>query len=223
MQEGVLHVELLNRLVARGSKGKHRAVVGRLHNRAENLIIVNPGALCETLNDLASLVAIENPVGEELAHEDPLAGDDVGATGPGDKLPGPIAHQGPVLFLHIRTPIQISMCGADRCQDRRRRHRRSCGGEDEPIRRQLESSLGPRDHWVRVHRRHYGHDRGRSANRCRRGRSHGRWSHGLTRSTNVGDRRSQSHTRWRTSAGHGRRHRGRRCCGWPPDSRTTSL
>jgi hypothetical protein len=30
----------------------------------------------------------------KLVREDPLAADDVGATGSGDMLPGPIAHQG---------------------------------------------------------------------------------------------------------------------------------
>jgi hypothetical protein len=48
--------------------------------------------LSESLEDPASLVAIKGSVGAKLVREDPLVGDDVGATGPGDKLIGPIAH-----------------------------------------------------------------------------------------------------------------------------------
>jgi hypothetical protein len=54
----------------------------------------------------------------KLVREDPLVGDDVGATGPGDKLPGPIAHQGPIFVLHGRVPIGIGKRITYRCQDR---------------------------------------------------------------------------------------------------------
>jgi hypothetical protein len=66
VEEGVLHIELLNRSIAGGSNGEHRAGGGRLHNRAKSLVVVNLGALCETLEDLASLVAIERPVRKKL-------------------------------------------------------------------------------------------------------------------------------------------------------------
>jgi hypothetical protein len=41
-----------------------------------------------------SLVAIKGPINMKHVHEDPCVGDDVGATRLGDKLLGPIAHQG---------------------------------------------------------------------------------------------------------------------------------
>jgi hypothetical protein len=52
---------------------------GRIHNRAESLVVVDSGALSETPKDPVSLVAIEGPISAEFVHEDPFAGDDVGA------------------------------------------------------------------------------------------------------------------------------------------------
>jgi hypothetical protein len=51
VEEGVLHIKLLNRRVAGGSNGEHRVDIS-----------VNPEALCETSEDPARLVAIESPV-----------------------------------------------------------------------------------------------------------------------------------------------------------------
>jgi hypothetical protein len=74
--------------------------------------------LCETPDDPASLVAIKGTVGAKLVREDPLASDDVGAMGLGDKLPGPIAHQGPILVLHSSAPIRVGKRNMYRGQDR---------------------------------------------------------------------------------------------------------
>jgi hypothetical protein len=79
MEEGILHIELLNRSVMGDNSGEHHVYDGRFHNQAESLIVVNSGALSETPKDPASLVAIECPVSVELVREDPFAGDDVGA------------------------------------------------------------------------------------------------------------------------------------------------
>jgi hypothetical protein len=75
-----------------GSNGKHYVDGGRLNNRAESVIVVNLGVLCETPEDPASLVLIKCSVGEKLVHENPLASDNVGAIGLGNKFPCPIAH-----------------------------------------------------------------------------------------------------------------------------------
>jgi hypothetical protein len=80
MEEDILHIELLNWPVMGDSSGEHRAHRGRFHNRAESLVVVDSGALSETLKDQASLVANDGPVNAELVREDPFAGDDVGAT-----------------------------------------------------------------------------------------------------------------------------------------------
>jgi hypothetical protein len=107
MEESVLHIELLNWPVAGDSNREHRANGGRFHNRAGSLIVVDFKMLSETSEDTTTLVVIKGPVGTKLVREDPLAGDDVGATGSGDKLQGPITNQGHVLVLHSRAPIGV--------------------------------------------------------------------------------------------------------------------
>jgi hypothetical protein len=107
VEEGIFHVELLNGPVTADSSGEHRANSGRFYNRTESLIVVDSGALSKTPKDPTGLVAIKGPVSTELVCEDPLAGDNVGALRSGNQLPGPIADQGVVLFLHSRTPMGI--------------------------------------------------------------------------------------------------------------------
>jgi hypothetical protein len=102
MEEGVLHIKLLNWPVMGDSSSKHREDGGRFHNRAESLIVVDPRALSETPEDPTDFVAIKRPIDMKLVRENPIASDDVGVMGPGDKLPGPIAHQSPILVLHSR-------------------------------------------------------------------------------------------------------------------------
>jgi hypothetical protein len=134
MEEGILHIELLNRLVMGDSNGEHRAQGGRLHNRVESLIVVDSRALSETPKDPASLVAIKGPIGVELVHEDPFASDDVGALRSWNKVPCPITHQGPLLILHSRAPTGIGEGSAGGGQDQGRCWRCSRGGKDESIR-----------------------------------------------------------------------------------------
>jgi hypothetical protein len=120
MKEDILHVELLNGSVTGDSSDEDRANGGRFYNRAESLVVVNSGALNETPKDLASLVAIKGPISAKLVHEDLLAGDNVGALRPGNKLPGPIAHQSSVLLLHSRTPMWIGKRSMSGGWDQRR-------------------------------------------------------------------------------------------------------
>jgi hypothetical protein len=89
--------------------------------------------------------------------EYPFTGDDVGATRPGNKFPGPIAHQGPVFVLHSCTPFEIDKRGANRGQDWRRRRRGGRSGEDEGVPRHPEASLGACDHPMRIHWGSHGH------------------------------------------------------------------
>jgi hypothetical protein len=79
VEEGILHVELLNGPVTGDSSDEHRANSGRFYNRAESLIVIDSGALSETSKDPMSLVVIKGSVSMELVHEDPLVGDNVGA------------------------------------------------------------------------------------------------------------------------------------------------
>jgi hypothetical protein len=87
MEEGILHIELLNRPVMGDSSDEYCAHGGRFHNRVEGLIVVDSGALSETPKDPASLVAIEGPVSAELVCEDLFASDDVGALKSWNKVP----------------------------------------------------------------------------------------------------------------------------------------
>jgi hypothetical protein len=130
MEEGILHIELLNRPVMGDSSDEYCAHGGQFHNRVEGLIVVDSGALSETPKDPASLVAIKGPVSAELVCEDLFASDDVGALKSWNKVPCPITHQGPALILHNRASIGIGEGSPDggRCR------RRSRGGEDESIR-----------------------------------------------------------------------------------------
>jgi hypothetical protein len=105
---------------SRESSGEHRANSGWFYNRVECLIVVNSGALSETLKDPTGLVAIKGPVSTKLVCEDPLAGDNVGALRSGNQLPGPIVDQGAVLFLHSRTPMGIGKRSSCRGGDRGR-------------------------------------------------------------------------------------------------------
>jgi hypothetical protein len=89
----------------------------------------------------------------KLVHEDPIASDDVGATGLRDKIPGSIAHQGPVLVLHSRAPIGVSNRSTYRSQDRGRCQWRRHGSEDQATRKHLKTRLDPSDNSVRIHRK----------------------------------------------------------------------
>jgi hypothetical protein len=88
----------------------------------------------ETPENPASLVPIERSIGEELVCETPLACDDVGATGPGNKFSCPIAHQG-LILLHSCPPIQIGKGSTDRGRNGGRRCRGSHGDKSELVMR----------------------------------------------------------------------------------------
>jgi hypothetical protein len=107
MEEGIFHIELLNGPVTGDNSSEHRVNSDRFYNRAESLIVVDSGALSETLKDPTGLVAIKGPISMELVREDPLADDNVGALRLGNQLSDPIADQCFVLFLHSHTPMGI--------------------------------------------------------------------------------------------------------------------
>jgi hypothetical protein len=107
VEKDIFHIELLNGPGTGDSSGEHHVNNGQFHNRAEGLIVVNPGALSETLKDPTCLVVIKGPISTKLVRENPLVGDNVGALRSGNQLLGPIADQGSVLFLHNHTPMGI--------------------------------------------------------------------------------------------------------------------
>lgn len=79
MEEGILHIQLVNWPIAGDRQAEDGADCGRLDDGAEDLVEVDAGALGEAAKDPASLVPIQTAVGLELVAEDPLAGDDIGS------------------------------------------------------------------------------------------------------------------------------------------------
>jgi hypothetical protein len=134
----------------------------------------------------------------KFVRENPLASDNDGATRPGDKLPGPIAHHGPILVLHRRAQIGVDMRSTDKGRDWgwcRWRHR---GDEDQVIRKHPKTHLGPSDHSMRIHQRSHRYGRRRSSIRRRQSKACGHRWHGLPRSLGLDDRRGRPLTRWWT-------------------------
>jgi hypothetical protein len=103
----------MNRPGAGDGQGEDGADRGRLDHRAEGLIVVNAGSLGEAVKNPASLVPFQGAVGIKLVLKNSLTGDDVGANGARDKIPGVVGDQGSKFFFHSMTPIWIDEGGAD--------------------------------------------------------------------------------------------------------------
>jgi hypothetical protein len=112
VQEGVLDVELVNWSAASEGQREHRADGGRLHNRAEGLIVVNSEALSEAPKNPASLIPLQGTIGPPLVRPDPLVGDDVGAGRTRYQIPRLVGDERRVL-LHRPTPVGVQQGGAD--------------------------------------------------------------------------------------------------------------
>jgi hypothetical protein len=95
----------------RESKGQDGANCCGLHNGAESLIIINVGTLCEPTKNPAGLLTLECPISLEVVLEDPLAGDNIGATGAQNQVPSAVGHESGILFLHSCLPLRISEGG----------------------------------------------------------------------------------------------------------------
>jgi hypothetical protein len=95
VKEGIFYVELLNGPGTGDSRGEHHVNSDQFYNRAEGLVIVDSGALSETLKDPTGLLAIKGPVSTELVCEDPLAGDNVGVLRSGTSSQVPLLISAP--------------------------------------------------------------------------------------------------------------------------------
>jgi hypothetical protein len=101
VEECVLDVELVDLPIPWESKGQDGANRCGLHNRAESVIIIDAGAMCEPAKNPLGHVPLECPVSLELVLEYPLIGDNIGIVGAWNQFPSVVWYGGDVLFIVI--------------------------------------------------------------------------------------------------------------------------
>uniref|UniRef100_A0A0A9A781 Uncharacterized protein n=1 Tax=Arundo donax TaxID=35708 RepID=A0A0A9A781_ARUDO len=107
VKKGVLHVQLSNRPGTGSGDAQNSSNSRWFDHRAEGLVIVDAVLLGEAADHPARLMASKSTIGVVLMLEDPLSGNDVGASGPRDKAPGAIVDQCLVLVSHGRPPVGV--------------------------------------------------------------------------------------------------------------------
>jgi hypothetical protein len=85
MEEGIPHVELVDRPVPGQCQGQNSPDGGRLDHRTEGLVVVDPRALVEAAEHITGFVPLHGPVGVQLQLEDLFPGDHVGTRGSGTR------------------------------------------------------------------------------------------------------------------------------------------
>jgi len=143
MEEGVLHIELVDGPLSRERQGEDGANGRRLHHRAECLIKVHTWSLSEPAQDPASLVPFQRTISLELVLEDPLPGDLISMRWARNQIPGVIPQEGSMLFFHSRPPIGVGEGATEGLRDRRQGSR----GEE---RRLPETEFRTSDHAMLV-------------------------------------------------------------------------
>jgi len=108
VEEGVLHIKLMNRPVPGVSQGEDSANSCRLDDRAECLIIVNSRSLCKSAKDPASFVSVQRAIGVELMLEYPFPSDHICLRRPRNEIPSVVVRQSSKLIFHGLTPVGIS-------------------------------------------------------------------------------------------------------------------
>jgi hypothetical protein len=93
----------------------------------------------------------------KFMHEDPFAGEDVGANRMRDKIPSVVSDQSIILFLHDMAPRRVDEGGKDEGVHQREQQRRG-GRQCEFVGRQPEAPLHPRGHWMMVNMRWHRYD-----------------------------------------------------------------
>jgi hypothetical protein len=105
MKECVLDVEQVHRPTPEDGQSEHNLNGGRLDDWVEDLVVVHPEALSESLENLTSLVSVQRAICLELVLKDPLVRHHVGPRRSGDQVSRVVGHQGLVLLLHSASPI----------------------------------------------------------------------------------------------------------------------
>jgi hypothetical protein len=125
VEEGVLHVELVDRPVPAQSESRNSPDGGRLDHRTEGFVVVDPRTLGEAPKQIAGLVPLQRPVGVQLQLEDPFPGDHVGAMGTRHQVPGVVSLESLVLLFHGTPPLRVGKRTTDSRGHRRKGQRRS--------------------------------------------------------------------------------------------------
>jgi hypothetical protein len=113
VQERILHIKLMNRPRVEDGQGENSVDRGWLDHRAEGLIVVDVESPSEAVKDPTRLVPFQRAVEVEHVIENPFDGDDVGANGVRNKIPGVVADQDNKLFFHGAALVRINEGGAD--------------------------------------------------------------------------------------------------------------
>jgi len=118
MEEGVLHIELVDGPLSRERQGEDGANGRRLHHGAECLIKVHTWSLSEPAQNPASLVPFQRTISLELVLEDPLPDDHIVMWRARNQIPGVIPQEGSMLFFHSRPPIGVGEGATEGLRDR---------------------------------------------------------------------------------------------------------
>jgi hypothetical protein len=108
MEEGVRHVELVDRPVLGTSQSQNSLDGGRLDHWTEGLVVVDPGALGEASEHIVGLVLVTT----------------LAAGGRGHQVPGVVSLESRVLRFHGTSPLWVEKCTTDSRGHRRKSRRR---------------------------------------------------------------------------------------------------
>jgi hypothetical protein len=108
MEEGVLHIKLVNWPVLGVSKREDSTDGGRFDDRTERFIVINSRALGEATKNPAGFVAIKGAISMKLVSENPFSSDYICVTRARNKVPGMVVMEGSALFFHGLAPVGIS-------------------------------------------------------------------------------------------------------------------
>jgi hypothetical protein len=79
VEEGILDIELMYRLVPKEGERENGPNGGELDDGAKGLVVVHYGMLDEAPKDPTGLVAVKGAIRGQLAAKNPLVGDHIGA------------------------------------------------------------------------------------------------------------------------------------------------
>jgi hypothetical protein len=108
VKKGILHIKLMDWPVSGMSQGEDCSDSGRLHNRTECFVVIDPGALSESTKYPAGFVAVEGAISMEFVTKNPLSSDNIGLVRTLNQIPCVIAVKSSTFFLHGFVPVGVS-------------------------------------------------------------------------------------------------------------------